>query len=319
MKEIVASLRGTSSVVVGDVMLDRYVWGQAERISPEAPVPVLRILGRSARPGGAANAATNIVALGGTAALGGVIGHDAGGDDLRAAIADAQVDVSGLVVESGRPTTVKTRYYAQGQQLLRADVEEAVPIPPRCEETLLEFVTGQTVDVVVISDYAKGVVSPTLAPAVIGTAKRAGVPVVVDPKGRGYEKYGGASLVTPNQRELSDALNCDIATDDEVVDAGRRLRDFLGGETAVLVTRGPAGMTLVDGAQVVHIATASTAVYDVTGAGDTVLATVALALGAGIDLPIAARLANRAAAIAVARVGAAAVTADELAAVASQD
>jgi D-beta-D-heptose 7-phosphate kinase/D-beta-D-heptose 1-phosphate adenosyltransferase len=152
---------------------------------------------------------------------------------------------------------------------------------------------------------------------VILGARSAGVPVVVDPKGRSYEKYAGASLVTPNQQELGHALNADITTDDEVVDAGRRLGDILGGDTAVLVTRGQAGMTLVEGARVVHIATASTAVYDVTGAGDTVLATVALALGAGIDLATAARLANRAAAIAVARVGAATVTAEELAAAAA--
>lgn len=318
MTSTVEALRGTTATVVGDVMLDRYVWGAAERISPEAPVPVLRVDERSTCPGGAANAAANMVALGGSVVIAGVVGDDDAGQELTSGLVSLGVDVAGLVIEAGRPTTTKTRYYAQGQQLLRADVERPAAVGGACERSLVDLVSARRADVIVISDYAKGVVTETLAKAVIEGARARGRPVVVDPKGRSYAKYAGASVVTPNQGELASAVNFDVATDDDVVDAARRLAEDLGGDTAILVTRGAAGMTLVAGRDVLHIPTASESVYDVTGAGDTVLATIALAMGAGLDLAFASRLANRAAAIAVSRVGAATVTADELAAAAGE-
>jgi D-beta-D-heptose 7-phosphate kinase/D-beta-D-heptose 1-phosphate adenosyltransferase len=307
-------LAGRQVLVVGDVMLDEYLWGSAWRISPEAPVPVVDLDRHNFVPGGAANAAANAAGLGAAVALVGVVGEDGAAERLRSALTAHRVRAEGLVAVPGRPTTAKTRIIAHGQHIVRVDHEERGPLPAEPEARLVGLATAgaASADACVLSDYAKGVVSARLAQALIAAAGRRGCPVVVDPKGNDFAKYQGATLVKPNLHEAGLFLRREVVTDEDVVAAGQRLREALGGG-ALLLTRGAAGMTLfLPGQGPLHIPSAAQEVYDVTGAGDTVTATLAVALAAGASLEEAARLANRAAAITVGRVGTAAVRIEEL-------
>jgi D-beta-D-heptose 7-phosphate kinase/D-beta-D-heptose 1-phosphate adenosyltransferase len=314
VNEIITAFSSVRALVVGDVMLDRYVWGVADRISPEAPVPVLRVESLSAKPGGAANAAASIAALGGHVALAGAVGRDPEAELLIDGLVELGVDIDGLVLDQDRPTTTKTRFYAHGQQLLRTDVETTTPVGKLVRGEIAQWTCRSLpqTNLLVVSDYGKGVVSTELACEVISAARGAGHVVAVDPKGRDYRKYRGASVITPNVEELGKAVNAEPVSDHDVISAGYELFADLGHGTALVVTRGADGMTLIDERGSSHLAAEARAVYDVTGAGDTVLATLALALAAGADLRIAAAVANRAAAIAVTRVGAALVTGAEL-------
>ena len=309
----VESFAGRTVVAIGDVMLDEYIWGQVDRISPEAPVPVVDVERRTSVPGGAANAAAGVVALGGRALLGGVVGADPAAEQVRSALTQAGVDASGLVADPSRPTTTKTRVIAHSQQVVRADVEDRAPLAPKVEAALLEWAAHAVseADSVVISDYAKGVVSEVIAQGVIEAARSRGTPVLVDPKGRDYAKYRGATLITPNAQDAGRAANVHIHDDDDLLEAARRLAETCEG-AALLVTRGAAGMTLFTGDGRVDIAAEAREVYDVTGAGDTVVAALAVALGSSLDLLDAVRLANAAAGIAVGKVGTATVTLAEL-------
>lgn len=310
MNDLLKRFGATNVAVVGDLMLDEYVWGDVHRISPEAPVPVVRVRERTHIPGGAANAAAGIVALGGTAQLIGVVGDDEPGRALLAALAERGIGRDGVVSANGRATTTKTRVIAHNQQVVRTDVEELEPPDHGLDEQLADAI-AQAADgssAVVVSDYGKGAVSGRVAAAAVSSSPG---PVIVDPKGGDYAKYRGATVITPNVHELELATRVQVVGDDTLAEAAGLLRAQLDG-TAVLVTRGAAGMALFGEGMRVDIPAVAHSVYDVTGAGDTVVAVLATALGAGAELEEAARLANRAAGIVVGKVGTASVELAEL-------
>ena len=309
-----SSVRGVSVVVLGDLMLDEYVWGEVNRISPEAPVPVVEVRSRSRVAGGAANAAAAVVALEGRAQLGGVVGDDDAAAGLRETLSRARVELGGVIADPERPTTTKTRVIAHAQQVVRTDSETRGELGPELAGELVTWVRQslQGADALLISDYGKGVISDFVATASIEAARAAGKPAVVDSKGIHYAKYRGATVITPNVHDAAKAANVHVEGEDDLHEAARRLTELCDG-AALLITRGAAGMTLFSGAEEpLHIPTEAREVYDVTGAGDTVVAVLAVALGRGIPLPAAVRLANAAAGIVVGKVGTSTVTLDEL-------
>lgn len=312
---VVAALVGQRLLVVGDVMLDEYLSGDARRVCPEAPVPVVETDRRWVVPGGAANAAANVAALGGRPILGGAVGDDPSAEELGRASRTAGVDPAGLVIDSTRPTTSKLRVLARGQQVIRVDRESTALLPAGPAEQLAgwaERIAG-TVEAVLVSDYGKGVLGDGLAPRVIAAARRAGRPVVVDPKGRDAGRYRGATLIKPNQSELADLTGRSTGTAAGLFDAGQRLADDLVG-TTILVTRGAEGMAVFRAGRSPLNLPAGPArrVFDVTGAGDTAAAALVLTLAAGLDIGTAARVANAAAGVVVEKVGTAMATPDEL-------
>ncbi len=317
--ETINALRDRSVLILGDVMLDEYLWGDVRRISPEAPVPVVELCRRVDVPGGAANSAVNVMSLGGRARLGGVVGDDPQAERLRQALAHKEVPAEGLVVDAQRLTTTKTRIIAHNQQVVRVDHEDRRPLTPALENQLLLWAERDLAkaQACILSDYAKGVVSPRVAEHFIRMARRAGLPVIVDPKGTNYTKYRGATVIKPNVHEMAQLFKCDIQDEAGVLEAGSQLAGLLEG-TTVLLTRGAQGMSVFrHGTPPVHIPSVARDVYDVTGAGDTVVSTMALALAAGMALELAVHLANRAAGIVIGKVGTSAVTLEELAAAAA--
>lgn len=301
-------------LVVGDVMLDRYWWGSVSRISPEAPVPVVRLKKTSLSAGGAANVAANIAGLGAQPVLFGLVGDDEEAGLIRGLLHDLSVASNRLVAVPDRPTTVKTRVIAHSQQVARVDQETDAALSPDIEITLLDNIVAMIpeVNAIVISDYAKGMVTAGLLKALISEAKDLRTPVLVDPKGKDYSKYRGATIVTPNQREAAEACNLEEGGNDLVGRAGKRLLAELEGD-AVLITQGEKGMTLFQNRfEPIKFAAAARQVYDVTGAGDTVIATLATAIGAGLDLGTSTRLANIAAGIVVEQVGTSSISLSEL-------
>ena len=311
---LVAAFADAAVLVIGDVMLDEYIWGEVRRISPEAPVPVVEALRRTYAPGGAANVAVNVAALGGQAQLGGLVGQDYAAGQLKQVLGLPRVHIAGLIMEAARPTTTKTRVVAHSQQMVRIDSEQRHSIDGAQEAALLAWVEAclPMVGACVLSDYDKGVISPRMAQSVIRAANRAGKPTIVDPKGTDYAKYRGATLIKPNLHETERALNRDIRGEDALNLAARDLRGVLDG-SALLITRGAEGMSLFrQHDEAIHIPQKSRDVYDVTGAGDTVVSTLALALACGSDLEQAARLANLAGGIVVGKLGTASVTGEEL-------
>lgn len=301
-------------VVVGDIMLDRTVEGQVSRICPEAPVPVLHDARQTTALGGAGNVVRNIVSLGGNVVPVAVVGADHEGNEVRSLLGGLGCTTRGVVSEAGRPTTVKMRFASQGQQMLRVDTEATRPLAETTRERLLAAARAAlaTADVLVVADYAKGVVSPALTGALVAEAAARGVPVVVDPKAADFARYRGADFVTPNEKELAAASGRPCGTDAETLAAARALasRHGLG---AVLATRSEKGMMLVpaEGAPAVLRALARE-VVDITGAGDTVSAAFALGLAAGMSPSVAAHHANVAAGIVVQKRGTAHVGLDEL-------
>ena len=307
-------IKGRCVLIVGDVMLDEYIWGGVTRISPEAPVPVVAFDHSTTLPGGAANVAANVASLGGRPLLGGAVGDDPRAAQLSAALREHGVGDEGLVVEATRPTTSKTRIVAQEQQIVRLDSEVRDDLPLEVEDELLKWTEAHIAEAgaCVLSDYGKGVVSSRLARRVIELARERDQPVIVDPKGRRYEKYRNATLFTPNLHEAYELIGIEVASDGAMGSLGNELLDLLG-DSALLVTRGAGGMSLFErGASPVHIAAAARSVYDVTGAGDTVVGSLALALAAGATLEQSARFANLAAGVAVSKFGTALVTPEEL-------
>lgn len=300
-------------VVVGDLMLDEYVWGSVTRISPEAPVPIMRVERRTYLPGGAANAAVGVAVLGARSVLVGVTGADDAGDQLRAGAKDRGVDVSGVIVDDARPTTTKTRFVAHNQHVVRADVETHAPLTGAVEDKLMQRVASavESADVVVISDYAKGVMTEAVTRMAIRSARGAATPVVVDPKGLRYEQYRGATILTPNLDDAARAANLHVRSEADVEEVAARLRAICDG-SAVLVTRGADGMTFFGDGSSFSVKAEAQEIFDVTGAGDTVVAVLAVLLGAGADFQESVRLANTAAGLAVAKVGTAVVTREEI-------
>jgi len=312
LRSLVEQLRGHAVLVIGDVMLDEYLRGEVSRISPEAPVPVLEVTARDRRLGGAANAAANIKALGGTAFLVGVTGKDETADTLGQQLAKQEI-ISSLVSDPSRPTSRKTRLVAQQQQIVRVDEERREPIEGLVVENVKRAIDGRirTSRAVVLSDYGKGVVTAEIARYAIEAARAANLPVVVDPKQRDLTLYRGASYLTPNLHEL-DAASPGGGT--APARAAEALLPTLGG-AGLLVTMSAAGMTLYRADQPeLHVAALAKEVFDVTGAGDTVVATIALALAAGVSIELAMELASVAAAISVSKRGTSTVSPAELSA-----
>jgi D-beta-D-heptose 7-phosphate kinase/D-beta-D-heptose 1-phosphate adenosyltransferase len=303
-----------SVLVVGDAILDRYLWGRVSRISPEAPVPVVKIESRTYRLGGAANVAANLASLGCRVSLLGIKGSDSSGELLSRLIKESGIDDHLFTMASPRPTTTKTRVMSQGQQLLRLDEEEIGPICPDESEALLHRALEliEKAKVVILSDYGKGILDGPCCSALIQGARRKKVPVLVDPKGKDWTKYDGATCITPNTTELELVSGRQIVSEETLMDAGQEQIDSLRIDR-LLVTRGPKGMALFSpNRPPVLIPTQARDVFDVSGAGDTVIATTAAGIGAGMDWPDAARLANMAAGIVVGKVGTNPIRAEEL-------
>jgi D-beta-D-heptose 7-phosphate kinase/D-beta-D-heptose 1-phosphate adenosyltransferase len=301
-------------LVVGDAMVDEYVWGDAARISPEAPVPIVDVVRESLRLGGAANVARNIVSLGGKAELVSLAGRDSRADALRSLLAEEGIPAEGLLEDPGRPTTLKTRILASRQQIVRVDRESQAPLTGAVRERLLARLVDRipSVDGVVVSDYGKGVIDLGVMEEVGRAARANGKFVAVDPKESHFPQYRHVSVVTPNVPEASRAARIPIKDLESLERAGRHLLEELAAE-GVLITRGPEGMSLFRaGIPTCHIPVLAREVYDVTGAGDTVVATLTLARVAGATLEQAALLSNAAAAVVVGEIGTGAVTVEEL-------
>ena len=316
LRSLVRRFAGVRVLVIGDLMLDQFVWGDVSRISPEAPVPIVRVRRQEGRPGGAGNVVTNVVALGGRADACGFVGDDLPGRALCGAVAAAGGGLAGVVRSRALGTTAKTRVIAHSQQVVRFDQDpDAGDVPGRLARRLRSWVAAHArrYRVIVVSDYGKGVVTPDLLADLADLRRRHGFAYVIDPKRPNFAHYRGASLVKPNLAEASVAAGVEIEDRATLGLAGTRLLERWAAD-AILISRGEAGMTLFKPrARARHFPTAAQEVYDVTGAGDTVLATCALALAAGGSFEEAARLANQAAGVAVGKVGTATVSARELA------
>lgn len=312
---LIDTLAGARVLTLGDVMLDRYVSGQVDRISPEAPIPVLRVVSERAMLGGAGNVAANLAALGGGGPFIAAVGDDGAGGEIKRLLNRLPEITPKLATDSGRRTTQKTRFVGGAQQLMRADIESSEPLSGDALAEVLDFARASvTADMIlVLSDYGKGVLTEPVIEGVIEAAHAVGATVIVDPKGRNYARYKGADIVTPNKKELFEATNMPVGNDEEIVAACTHLIAScgLGG---VLATRSAEGMTLVlKGEKPRHFKAEAREVFDVSGAGDTVIATLALAMAAGATASEAAHLANIAAGIVVGKSGTATLSADELA------
>lgn len=302
------------ALVIGDLMLDEYLWGRAERISPEAPVPVVDVLSEDFRLGGAGNVVNNLIVLGCQVSVCSVIGDDDNGGLLRQTFADKGVSTDAVFKDPERRTGKKTRVIAAHQQIVRIDRESKESISASLETRIINFLEEKGADfqVFVVSDYLKGILTSRVLQAIIETGRRIGIPVVVDPKGDNYEKYRGATIITPNRREAEQASQIRIIDEAGLSASAAELLATLE-LSAVLITRSEAGMSLFrNNGESQHIPTVAREVYDVTGAGDTVLAVLSLGLAAGMDVGDAARLANIAAGIVVGKLGTSTVSPAEI-------
>ncbi len=312
-EEIVKSLPSSKVMVVGDLMLDEFVWGEVERISPEAPVPVVWVRQETSMPGGAANVARNVSALNGQVLLCGVVGKDSYGKRLLSLLKKEGVDTSGVLISPDRPTTVKTRIVAHSQQVVRIDREEVRELSEEEEERLLENILARLDDVsaVIIEDYGKGVITKTLLSRLIPEVHRRGKIVTVDPKRDHFPFYKGVDVITPNRKELGEAIGRKLATIEDVDEAAKTLLRRLALK-GLLVTLSEQGMKLYTRRSAVHIPTAAREVYDVSGAGDTVIAVFTMARCVGADPVEAAVVSNVAAGVVVGKVGVAVCSSEEL-------
>jgi len=305
----VEKFRQSHILVLGDVMLDRFVYGSVSRISPEAPVPVLRAMETKSALGGAGNVVRNLLAIGSHVSFVSAVGDDQEAGEIRDMLSCYERVRTNLIVEQGRDTTVKMRFIANRQQVLRVDRETSYPLKAHSRGKALNAVR-EFIDecgVVVLSDYGKGFLCSDIIENVIAFSKAAGKPVCIDPKGTDYSFYRGATVLTPNLKELGEATRMSVESDEAVVTAARHLLKSFGLDT-VLVTRSDQGITLVSASgEVTHLRAEAREVFDVSGAGDTVIAVIAAAYGAGASLTIAAELANVAAGIVVCKVGTAVV------------
>lgn len=310
----VERLKDARILCVGDLMLDCFVYGHVDRISPEAPIPVLRIEREVSMLGGAGNVVRNIVGLGAQVEFVSVVGSDPAGREVTELVGKLDGVEPHLLVERQRQTTMKRRFVAGSQQLLRADLETVAPISDASVDDILRLVEAAIADcgALVLSDYAKGVLTARGIQAMIAAARRAGKPVIVDPKGADFTRYRGATLLTPNRREMGDAMQMAVDGDDGVEKVSRQVIDKCGVE-GVVCTRGAEGMSVVPASGAVeHIPAAAREVFDVSGAGDTVVATLAASIASSLSWTDAARLANVAAGIVVGKVGTAVAYASDI-------
>ncbi len=311
-QEIMQQFADQRLIVLGDMMLDEFIWGEVRRISPEAPVPVVEVKRESWHAGGAGNVVSNLLALGAQAIPIGVMGQDGAGERLHDRLLAAGADTTFLIHEATRPTTVKTRIVAHHQQMIRADRESKAPLQEATEDALIAaFTTAlQRADAVVVSDYDKGVLTPRVLQSILPAA--ASKIVCLDPKIKNFAAYRPVTVITPNQHEAERATGIEISNEESLLAAAQRIREMLDCPH-VLITRGEHGMSLLSQDTVTHIPTMAQEVYDVTGAGDTVIATLTLALAAGADITEAAAIANHAAGLVVGKIGTATVSQYDLA------
>ena len=313
VKKIFSRFDKARILVVGDLILDEFIWGRADRISPEAPVPVVWAQSQSYMPGGASNVANNVASLGGKAFLCGVVGDDKNGNILIDKLREKRVNCDGILADPLRPTTVKTRIIASHQQVVRVDWENTERLHLDKAKKMIEMLKGKIkdIDALIIEDYGKGVITPFLLESIITLAKRHKKIVTVDPKVEHFSYYEGVTAITPNEKEAASGAGINIVSDRDVDEAGRKLLKNLKLE-GVLITLGEKGMKLFCGNQITHIPTVAQEVFDVSGAGDTVISVFTLALASGVKMADAARLANVAAGIVVGKMGVAVVTKDEI-------
>ncbi len=314
LKNTVKRFAEAKILVLGDVMMDEFIWGKVSRISPEAPVPVVNITSESMTLGGAANVVANLNSLGGTVYLAGVIGQDRAGEIFKAELKKRKISAEGLVVDKNRRTTLKSRVIAHSQQVVRMDRENKENIKGKTREKLVNYVKNliPRIDALIISDYGKGLITKNLLDELLPILKKAQKYITVDPKLNNFFNYRQVTLITPNQPEVERALGIEIKNETDLFNAGREILKKLECQS-LLITRGEEGMTLFEpDRKPVNIPTVAREVYDVTGAGDTVISTLTLALVAGVSKEEAAHLANMAAGIVVGEVGTATLTQKEL-------
>jgi len=314
-EQILATARERRIVVLGDVMLDEFIWGDVSRISPEAPVPVVDVKRESTHLGGAANVLANLLSLGAAGCVVGIIGNDYAADRIRLSLKEKSASQRDefLIATDGRPTTIKTRIIAQHQMVVRADRENRTPVNGEIEQRLISVALDALANAhaLVVSDYDKGVITRRVLESVLPEAYER-MPVLIDPKQRNFDWYRPATLVTPNHHEAFRVTGVDDSSESPLQTAASRIREILSCD-AVLITRGDRGMVLFEKDNPpVKVKTAAREVFDVTGAGDTVIATLALALAAGASMTEAALLANQAAGIVVGKLGTATATKDEV-------
>jgi len=308
MEKIVQHFKDKRVLVLGDLMLDKYIWGHVARISPEAPVPVVEVTEATSCLGGAGNVSHSLESLGAFPLMVGIVGSDQEGKWIKKSVPDSR----GVFEDKNRPTTVKTRIIAHHQQVVRVDLEKRSVISSQMEDQIFHFIQQEEYDGILISDYNKGILTKSLVNKVLSFAQERRIPVYVDPKFNNFFLFSPVTLITPNHLEAEKIVQHDCTTDSQVESAGEKIFSLISA-LYLIIKRGEQGMTVIEkGKKALHIPTVAKEVYDVTGAGDTVIATTALALLSGGSIQEAAVLANAAAGIVVGKIGTAAVTSEEL-------
>lgn len=314
LNELLGNFAGKRIAVVGDLMVDRYYWGNVSRISPEAPVPVVEVESESVRLGGAANVANNIQALGGVPLLVGLIGNDHAGEVFLSTLRDLDLSVDGIVADAGRPTTMKTRVIAHDQHVVRIDYESKGDCPDHVRHRIIDAVKYNihSIDGIILEDYNKGVITKEVIGEIIAVARKYEKIITVDPKFNNFLEFKNVTVFKPNRREVEEALGGRLTNADDVLDAGKRLLERLSAKN-ILLTLGDQGMALFEASgEVSHMPSVANHVQDVSGAGDTVIATLTMALAGGATIREASALANCAGGVVVGSVGIVPIKPDEL-------
>ena len=314
LKKTISKSSDTKVLIIGDLILDEFVWGEVSRISPEAPVPVVWVKSESFMPGGAANVANNIASLGAKAYMAGVVGSDERAGILKEGLIEKGINIDGIITDDGRPTTLKTRVVANHQQVVRIDREKIEGISAGVLDNIISYIKGiiDDMDAIIIEDYGKGVISARLLKEILTAAKKKKKIITVDPKEEHFSYYRGVTAITPNHHEAAQAIGMKVRDSQSVLKIGKALLKKLDCE-GVLITLGENGMQLFQkSGAVTHIPTVAQEVFDVSGAGDTVISAFTLALALGVDMKDAAYISNIAAGIVVGKVGIAVITQKEL-------
>lgn len=314
LEDVIARFKGTGVLVIGDLMIDEFIWGRVSRISPEAPVPVVDVERITFTPGGAGNVINNIHALGSKVYPSGVIGNDGTGKKLLSDLTSKNIEIDGIVIDENRPTTLKSRVVAHSQQVVRIDREKRENIEEWVCLQILNYarLVIDKIRAIAISDYGKGVINARLLGEVISLGKKNNIPIIVDPKESHFLNYKGITVMTPNHHEAEILVRKKISDEESLIAIGKEILSTINSE-AVLITCGEKGMSLFEkNGSITNIPTEAKDVYDITGAGDTVVSVLSLALGSGASMEVAARLANSAAGIVVGKLGTATVTTNEL-------
>ena len=314
LKNGIDNFRKSMILVIGDIMLDRFIWGNVSRISPEAPVPVVEVEQETVMLGGATNVVNNLVSLGGSVMMCGVVGDDPTGKEIISRLNELHVDTTGIAIELDRPTSVKTRIIAHDQQVVRFDREKKIPLKPKTTKGILDFIDGkkENVSAIIVSDYGKGVISRQLMDGLKSITLDCDFPVTVDPNVKNFPLYKNVTVITPNHNQAGEIAGLEIINEEDLKKVGEKLLNNKKCK-ALLITRGKDGMTLFEEkGRVMQIKSVARKVYDVTGAGDTVIATLTLGIAGGLDIKSAAYLSNLAAGIVVGEIGTSTVKIDNL-------